>query len=344
MVCDSKKNFTFQSHIQVHDRQPTPPSPTDEQVWGDTSKHYLIGLGGRGITSLQAYGVDVLPFAVPVPGRKDWTPEQPNGVELVRTDRKYGTQVLPRDKLVSVLHQHIQENYSDQIELTYQSQVRPVDFDYVEGKEPKVLVEVSPVGDQEQWRPIIANLVVASDGSARTFANRMEELDQGKKDPFRVIRFEDDNVRVYKTLPFRLPELGWNITTRTPTTIFWNYAVRSPESRIIFDALPANDKGDYVGVLLMRDDDEMAQPNVDPTEFHKFLQEQIPQFMSLLDPAVIAMAAKSAASFLPQFRYVTPRMHQGKRTILLGDTAHTVKPFFGMGANSALEDVKVWLY
>ena len=85
----------------------------------------------------------------------------------------------------------------------------------------------------------------------------------------------------------------------------------------------------------------MARPNVDPVIFRAFLEQEIPQFISLLGDTAIAAAAKSGPSFLPQFRCVTPRMHQGQRTILLGDTAHTVKPYFGMGANSALEDVKV---
>jgi len=34
-------------------------------------------------------------------------------------------------------------------------------------------------------------------------------------------------------------------------------------------------------------------------------------------------------------------LHQGDRTVILGDCAHTVKPYFGLGANSALEDVSI---
>ena len=31
----------------------------------------------------------------------------------------------------------------------------------------------------------------------------------------------------------------------------------------------------------------------------------------------------------------------GSRTVILGDAAHTVKPYYGLGANTALEDVQV---
>ena len=53
-----------------------------------------------------------------------------------------------------------------------------------------------------------------------------------------------------------------------------------------------------------------------------------------------AVAAKPPSN-LPSFRYVGPRLHRGASTVLLGDAIHTVKPYFGLGANSALEDVIV---
>ena len=119
-----------------------------------------------------------------------------------------------------------------------------------------------------------------------------------------------------------------------------NYAVRT--DRVIFDALPANDQGDYVGILLLPQADEMARGNVDSTEFKSFIQEQIPQFIGFLDDETIARVAKRPPSTLPMFRYVTPRVHYGDgRVVLLGDCAHTVKPYFGLGANSALEDVRL---
>lgn len=40
-----------------------------------------------------------------------------------------------------------------------------------------------------------------------------------------------------------------------------------------------------------------------------------------------------------QFMYAGPRIYQGQSTVLLGDSVHTVKPYFGLGVNSAWEDV-----
>jgi kynurenine 3-monooxygenase len=350
-------DYFKQFHIQLYDEQPFPPPlPTDASVWGSTNldRYYLIGLGGRGITSLRQFGVweEVKEVAVPVPGRKDWNGKGPNTqpVETFKTERKFVTQVLPRDKLVSVLYHHIingqsqakQQSAEDanvapsypNVVVNYGFQVKPVDIDCSDGK---VIVCASDIRSVENTsnKYLSASLVIAADGSARTFANAIQEHDSTQRtddsDALRVVRYEDDNQKVFKNIAFRIPEQWRNDM---------NYAVRT--GRVIFDALPANDQRDYVGVLLLSKDDGMARPNVDAKAFHEFLKDEIPQFVNFLDFTTITKVAKRAPSPLPMFRYVTPRMHHGDgRIVLLGDCAHTVKPYFGMGANSALEDVKL---
>jgi kynurenine 3-monooxygenase len=291
-------------------------------------------LGGRGITALQKFGVweDVKKVSVNVPGRKDWTPQTPDGAETMLTNRKFTPYILPRDKLVSVLYQHIQQNYGNQITVQCRTEVYPVDFEYQSGSGQGESVVVDIVVDNNHQgvkeERVVAELVLVADGNARTFAQKMEELDPS----FEIVRYIDDNPRVYKSVSFRIPG-DWRFDL--------NYSVRSNDGRVNFDALPANEKGDYVGILLVKGDDEMARGNIDPVEYRAFLEEQIPQIVPMLTQSDIELMASKESSTLPRFRYIRPRMHQGKRTILLGDCAKTVKPYFGMGANSALEDVKV---
>lgn len=359
-----------QYKIQLYDERNHPAHPNDDSYWStDLHKRYLIGLGGRGITSLERFNVwdaVVSPHCQEVPRRIDWNSAQgPEPIETIRDDKRYRTQVLPRDKLVSCLYQHIidtqqngdgdeKKNIYSNLELCYGWRVEPVnllvpDKDTDDEKSrvwvdamtlsSTATVEYDSSTENALRRKLAAKFVVAADGSTRTFANEMERLQS-----VRVVRYEDDNQRVYKNIPFRIPlqelndcndgndkSFGWNVNT--------NYAVRT--DRVIFDALPANDNGDFVGVLLLKANDEMARPNVDPDIFRSFIQEHVPQFVNMFDDTTIQSVAERPPSFLPRFRYVSPRMHQNYRTVLMGDCAKTVKPYFGMGANSALEDVKL---
>lgn len=339
--------------VKLYDRLPKPFSPTDETVWNDVAKFYLIGLGGRGQCALDKFGVwdPVRDVCTAVVGRKDWAPESEEGVERIFEGRKFKTEVLPRDKLVAVLYQHIVENYSsDQIELNHGYEVVPV----TDNTKGSALVDIFKCqGDQESdvecqleaTERISTNLLIAADGTARTVANYMEETDRNERKsmnpikrmfagkPFSVTRYEDDNRRIYKTIPMKLPE-DWRPDL--------NYSARSQKGGMNIDALPANRKGDYCGVLLLKEDDPMAQADVDPKELRGFLDKLLPQFSAFLDDDVLALVAKKPPSFLPSFRYVGPRLNQGDHTLILGDCAHTVKPYFGLGANSALEDVAIF--
>jgi len=188
------------------------------------------------------------------------------------------------------------------------------------------------------------NLLIAADGTSRTIANTMEENDKAEYDsknilqkivapkPFKVKRYVDDNQRVYKTVPFKTPK-DWRPDL--------NYSARSKDGRVTFDALPADDKGNYCGVLLLKKDDELSQPDSDPKKLRALMEEELSQFSALVDDESLATIAKKPPSFLPGFRFAGPRLHQDKSTLILGDCAHTVKPYFGLGANSALQDVSI---
>mmetsp|Transcript_18784 Transcript_18784/g.37707 ORF Transcript_18784/g.37707 Transcript_18784/m.37707 type:complete len:556 (+) Transcript_18784:86-1753(+) len=355
---DKKKKM-----IHVYDRLAPPFSPDDEQIWGQTEKFYLIGLGGRGQMALRRFGVwdSVERRCVGVLGRKDWTPQSREGVERIfQADEKLVvTQVLPRDKLVGVLYEHILDHYNDRIVFHFGAELSPLDFAHgAEGNQvllriaqcsadvanltfsqvkqasyeaPEVLCDVD---DEEAITTTVStDMLIAADGTVRTIANAMERLDQetGHQPPFRVVRYPDDNQRIYKTIPFRIPD-SWRRDL--------NYSVRSVGSRVIFEALPANTRGDYAGVMLLKVDDPMAISQ-DPVEFRQFLDEYLPQFSPLIDDNTVATVAAKPVSYLPGFRYVGPRLHQGNRCVMLGDCAHTVKPYFGLGANSALQDVSI---
>ena len=134
--------------------------------------------------------------------------------------------------------------------------------------------------------------------------------------PLTVTRYTDDNRRVYKTIPMKLPE-GWRPDL--------NYSARSQKGGMNIDALPANRDGNYCGVLLLKEEDPMAQENVDPKELRGFLDKLLPQFSAFLDDDVVSQVAKKPPSYLPSFRFVGPRLNQGDHTLILGDCAHTVK-------------------
>jgi kynurenine 3-monooxygenase len=353
--------------VKLFDRLSAPPSPTDESVWGDVARFYLIGLGSRGQRALDKFGLwkEVEDCCTAVVGRKDWAPGSEEGVERIFTDRPVTTQVLPRDKLVGVLHKHIMDNYSDRIQLNYGYEINPVDFGI--GGDTSVLVQVSEckeemtranptsmlstgqdqpevLCDTENAFTVVTNLLIGADGTSRTIANRMQEDDEEKRQSmnpihsffagkrFTVRRYVDDNQRIYKTIPMKLPK-SWRPDL--------NYSARTQGGRVTFDALPADRNGNYCGVLLLKKDDPLATAEADPNELRNLFDESLPQFSRLIDDETMEKVARKPPSFLPGFRYVAPRLHQGERTVILGDCAHTVKPYFGLGANSALEDVVV---
>ena len=337
-------------NIKVLDRLPPPAAAGDASVWSDTAKHYLVGLGGRGQVALKEIGAwegVVEPFCSTVVGRKDWNPgaSVDEGVERIFTDRPYKTRVIPRDRMVSCMYEHVKATYP---EVEFQHGVEVSSIKWVEESEqelavlncePCVTSDSSPVGEAEACAALEdgpgafelrTSLLIGADGTRRTIANAMEADDAGRLNPFRrfrVTRYADTSVRVYKTVALSFPP-DWRRDI--------NYSCRTPT--INFDALPTLD-GEYCGVLLIKPDDAAAQSLPDVAKAREYFDELLPQFSPAISDATLSQVIAKPPSRLPVFRFVGPRLHRGASTVLLGDAIHTVKPYFGLGVNSAFEDV-----
>ena len=353
-----------------------PPSPSDQTVWNDVARFYLLGIGYRGQSALQEFGVlnDFINASVEVQGRRDWQPGMTNVEDgrITPANKDPPSRVLARDKLVGVLHEHLVENYimkqNATIDLLYGYQIDPISFGTTKDDMVKVRItkcedvpepvstssstsasyQASQESEQlcnvDDYVEATTNFLIGCDGASRTVARAMEETDSERynklnliqklfaKKPFKITRFEDDNPRVYKSVPILLPS-DW------PRGL--NYSARSRNSRITLEALPSDNEGNMCALLLMRPDDELAQPDADPVKLRQFFNDEFPQFGALVDDDEMARIAQKPASRLPVFRYVGPRLNMGYRTLVIGDAAHVVKPYYGLGANTALEDVQV---
>lgn len=60
-----------------------------------------------------------------------------------------------------------------------------------------------------------------------------------------------------------------------------------------------------------------------------FFQENFPMLMPALRDADLERFARRPCRRLPSFSFVGPALHRGRSAVLLGDTIHTVKPYFG---------------
>ena len=98
-----------------------------------------------------------------------------------------------------------------------------------------------------------------------------------------------------------------------------------------------------LGLMLYVQDDEEVNNIANADEARTFLQQNFPHIFPMMPQSEIEHFASRPPGKLPSFKYAGPQLHVGSQVVLLGDVIHTVKPYFGMGVNSALNDVQVLL-
>ena len=100
--------------------------------------------------------------------------------------------------------------------------------------------------------------------------------------------------------------------------------------------------GNQLGQVLFKCDDEEALNISTEEEAAEFLKQEFPHIYPLIPQSEVRAFAGRQSSKLPTFRYAGPELHYSDNVVLAGDAIHAVKPYFGLGVNGALDDVR-WL-
>ena len=324
-------------NIKLYDRLSEPPPPHDLEVWGDLNadRSYNIGINGRGQKTLRNIGAlsKIENFATTVIGRRDWTPESPLNEprEIIFTNRKtYMTKCIQRDRLTAALLEYVRENYSNQIKIVFNTDVKDIEWMDLGKKTEKAIITLSR---DEADTPAVtwkeeSYFIIGADGANSIIRSKIESSGRG----FKAKRFEDNNVRVYRTIPIYFPNNDMKKWRKD-----LNYSVRT-KFDINIDALPTLE-GPYVGVVLFRPWDEKVMQLKSGADAKRFFEIYFPMFAPFIEEKDYEIFAQKKNSKLPVFSYFGPQIHKGRTTCLIGDSIHTVKPYFGMGVNSAFEDV-----
>jgi 2-polyprenyl-6-methoxyphenol hydroxylase-like FAD-dependent oxidoreductase len=98
--------------------------------------------------------------------------------------------------------------------------------------------------------------------------------------------------------------------------------------------------GVHVALVLFKIDDDDALRISTTEEARTFLMQEFPNVFPLIPESEIKLFAQRPPGQLPTFKYAWPELHFSSSIALADDAIHTVKPYFGLGVNGALDDVR----
>ena len=325
------------TNIRVLEKRNRPEKASNVEIWGDPQRSYNIGLSARGQLALQKYDLlDVArEYAKEVKGRCDFDKDGKPVEKLAQ--KKFDTQVLQRDRLVAAFLEEVERNYSDVITVEHGVAVNSCTFSESGDKATLQIFDCKEDGDYcdtDAKETIETSLVIGAEGNAGKRGSAViRAMDESKMCKTKMVKLKEriESTRVYKIIPIELPA-GY----RTDL----NYSSRTGKG-VAMECLPTKE-GLLVGVLLIKPTDEETCLKVsDPKKLREYLDSDFPMFSKMVSDENVEKIAKSKFSGLPNFQYAGGALHLGSCAGLIGDAIHTVKPYFGMGVNSAFEDITV---
>jgi 2-polyprenyl-6-methoxyphenol hydroxylase-like FAD-dependent oxidoreductase len=239
---------------------------------------------------------------------------------------------IQRDRLTAVLLESARK-YSNEITIEHNVAVSSVKWD---SEGPEVVLERHGDGNgaqqavKEKLRP---SLLIGADGFRSVVAKALEEE---KVSPLKVVSYPDTNTRVYKTIPLEYDLCEDPSSWRRDL----NFSASSQgKADITLEVLPTKE-GKGVGVALFKPGNVAIDECDTADKVKKMVESNFPQFKDVIPERAFAEFAKQRVQRLPIFQYAANSL-VGPKTALVGDSIHTVKPYFGLGVNSAFEDIGV---
>lgn len=321
--------------IEVYDQLTEPPNPFDSSFWGSfqAERSYNIGVSGRGREAMKALGVMPLVDAVSAElyGAASWTPSSPNPTYMQQI-RKSPTKCLERDRLTGCFLHWIRQNYADVIKVRFHTQCTDVTWHEQGSDNEHCTVQLV---DKVSNEVIICktNFLVGADGAN----SKVRDCMQAKDASVTAKQYEDVNPYEYRTFPIAFPRS--NYSHFCPESQHLTFSART-KSGMNLEALPTKE-GVHLGVVLYRPDTPEITAIKTAADARQFFDTNFPMTKGCISEQGYEKFANSKDCRFPKFQYTFPKLHIGQSTVLLGDSIHCVKPYFGLGVNSGLEDVLV---